>query len=73
MTRKRMPSLLISSGVAGAIALVIYAELIYAIFGAVNAASAGSIAIGAVLLGLFTFVVAFVIISSYYARRRRKP
>ena len=71
MTRNRVTRALISSGVAGAIALVIYVIIAAAVKGGV-VFSGVFILVGAVLLGLFTFVVALVInliISSIFARR----
>ena len=62
---------LVPSGIAGVIALVLY--VIIAAATAKNANAPGfSIVVGGVLLGLFTFVVAFlitVLISSFVGRR----
>ena len=69
MTGTRVTRSLILSGSAGVVALIIFVI----IEAATRAASAGSIAIGAVQVGLFTFVVAFILnftITSIYARRR---
>jgi hypothetical protein len=59
----------VPSAIAGGIALVIYVIIAAA---TIKNANAASIVVGGVLLGLFTFVVAFlitVLISSFVGRR----
>jgi hypothetical protein len=67
MTGRRMQRALTSSAISGVIAAIIYA-----IISALTNAGATQVIVGAVAIGLFTLVIAFiinVIISSLFARQ----